>query len=239
MDELVLEGTRRCNMKCGHCLRGCAQNIDMPSDVVEKFLQLNQVDNIGTLVFSGGEPSLNPGFIRKIVEVMDNCRVSVESFYIATNGKARNMEFFMAIAELFAFISQNTLEPDMSGLEISRSYWHEQQGQDEDWIETLKAFRFTKERTYLDYDFKGLLKEGRATKETHAYRKVDKHEKFEIDAYADGRCAVNGLVYLNAQGQVLGNCDLSYASQRRYALGYATQDRLMDIAKAAGTLTIN
>jgi len=58
IDNLYFEVTRRCNMKCGHCLRGCAQKVDLTIDIVDRFLRLNEVTSIGRIGFSGGEPSL-------------------------------------------------------------------------------------------------------------------------------------------------------------------------------------
>ena len=43
IDNLYFEVTRRCNMKCGHCLRGCAQKVDLTIDIVDRFLRLNEV----------------------------------------------------------------------------------------------------------------------------------------------------------------------------------------------------
>lgn len=61
-DTLILEVTRRCNMYCDHCLRGNAMSMDMDDALVDKIV--DAVDGIGTVVFSGGEPTLNLAAIR-------------------------------------------------------------------------------------------------------------------------------------------------------------------------------
>ena len=38
LDYLVVEGTRRCNMKCPHCLRGNAQGADMDTKAADNAL---------------------------------------------------------------------------------------------------------------------------------------------------------------------------------------------------------
>ena len=42
--NLMLEVTRRCNLQCEHCMRGEAQNIDMPTKILKK--ALTQFDEI-------------------------------------------------------------------------------------------------------------------------------------------------------------------------------------------------
>ena len=47
LDRAYIEVTRRCNMKCAHCLRGPAQNIDLSFEEVDAFLDnfsfINQI----------------------------------------------------------------------------------------------------------------------------------------------------------------------------------------------------
>lgn len=43
VDSLILEITRRCNMKCLHCLRGESENLDMSIKMVDAvFSQINK-----------------------------------------------------------------------------------------------------------------------------------------------------------------------------------------------------
>jgi len=39
IEDLVIETTRRCNMACPHCLRGPAQNADMPAKYLHDLLR--------------------------------------------------------------------------------------------------------------------------------------------------------------------------------------------------------
>ena len=57
ISDLVLEVTRRCNMSCAHCCRGDAQNCDITHKVIDDAFA--NLSGIGSLVFTGGEPSLN------------------------------------------------------------------------------------------------------------------------------------------------------------------------------------
>lgn len=63
IDSLILEVTRRCNMCCPHCLRGDAENMDADIDLIPQIFE--GITEVGTLTFSGGEPSLNTKYIRR------------------------------------------------------------------------------------------------------------------------------------------------------------------------------
>ena len=35
--KVMLEITRRCQLKCAHCMRGDAQNLDMSEEIIDAF----------------------------------------------------------------------------------------------------------------------------------------------------------------------------------------------------------
>ena len=39
IDYLSVEITRKCQLKCAHCMKGEAQNIDMSVEVIDKLLE--------------------------------------------------------------------------------------------------------------------------------------------------------------------------------------------------------
>jgi MoaA/NifB/PqqE/SkfB family radical SAM enzyme len=66
ISQLIVEVTRRCNMMCDHCLRGDEQSIDMSDDVIKAVL--SGVSSIGSLVFTGGEPTLAVDVIERFID---------------------------------------------------------------------------------------------------------------------------------------------------------------------------
>lgn len=56
VNYLAIEVTRRCNMKCEHCLRGDAQNLDISTAVLSG---IAKHIHPASVIFTGGEPSLN------------------------------------------------------------------------------------------------------------------------------------------------------------------------------------
>ena len=55
VNYLAIEVTRRCNMKCNHCLRGDAQNLDISTAVLSG---IAKHIHPASVIFTGGEPSL-------------------------------------------------------------------------------------------------------------------------------------------------------------------------------------
>lgn len=66
--NLMLEVTRKCNLKCKHCMRGDAQNIDMSDEILEKVFE--QTEQVYHLSLTGGEPFLAPQVIEKMVDII-------------------------------------------------------------------------------------------------------------------------------------------------------------------------
>ena len=64
--NLCIEITRRCNMRCTHCMRGDAESVDIPLKHISNLLR--HVRHIHHFNITGGEPSLNVRAIRHILE---------------------------------------------------------------------------------------------------------------------------------------------------------------------------
>ena len=85
IQELILEVTRRCNMSCAHCLRGDAQALNMPREIIDKVL--DSVESIGSVLFTGGEPSLNLEVIRYFSQKLKNSESCHILFILSQTGK--------------------------------------------------------------------------------------------------------------------------------------------------------
>ena len=119
--SFIIETTRRCNMRCRHCLRGDPENKAMKRKYLDSFL--SQVGYISSVTFTGGEPTL-PSGMNAICDFMDSCckyKVDVGGFYIVTNGKVWRPEFATLVNELWVFCSDN----EASGIDISGDQFHE------------------------------------------------------------------------------------------------------------------
>ena len=64
IQNLALIVTERCNLDCGHCLRGGCSDKCMSDNVIKA--TLDQFDFIGNLTICGGEPTLALDRVEKI-----------------------------------------------------------------------------------------------------------------------------------------------------------------------------
>lgn len=118
IDNLVIEITRKCNMKCRHCLRGPARNINITQDMINKIV--SQFEYIDVITFGGGEPSLFPEAIEWFNEAIRMYNVSVGNFYVVTNGKKYSQRLYDACYNLYKLCEQN----ELSGFCISDDEFH-------------------------------------------------------------------------------------------------------------------
>lgn len=86
--NLMLEVTRKCNLKCEHCMRGEPQNIDMPDEILEKVFV--QTDWVYHLSLTGGEPFLAPQVIEKMVDIIIEKKIKVGRCTTVDNGTILN-----------------------------------------------------------------------------------------------------------------------------------------------------
>lgn len=100
-NNVVIEITRRCNMCCAHCLRGDAEDVNIQEKYIDAFLDsFSNGGYIGTIVFTGGEISLNIPAIRYTLKAVKERNISVGNFYMVTNGKAVDKMAELALASL-------------------------------------------------------------------------------------------------------------------------------------------
>lgn len=122
--NLCIEITRRCNMRCTHCMRGDAESVDIPLKHISNLLR--HVRHIHHFNITGGEPSLNVRAIRHILGRVRAYGITVNDFYIVTNGAAtsRSGEFIAACAALYEY--QEEKEQDSGHmLEMSDDRFHD------------------------------------------------------------------------------------------------------------------
>jgi hypothetical protein len=227
IDNLIIEATRRCNLKCEHCLRGKAQCMDMSPDILSDFIKKNKVTGIYTLTFTGGEPSLNPEIIFKFIEICKLNKVSVGNFYIATNGTGASDQFIKALIELYLFCTDN----EISRVEVSRTDYHHDQ--DEDAINKLKVLKFVQEKGRLEYHY--VIAEGRGKYLTKLNGTFERARRIKpSNLVFNGDDIREGEVYLNCKGDILTSRDLSYQNQDKYKLGNLKDGTIKELAIKAG-----
>jgi hypothetical protein len=200
-------------------MRGDPQDLDLDLSLASRLL--DQVNRVGTLTITGGEPSLVPHIISGIFDLAAERNIEIGQFYIATNAKKVTREFIDVLFQ--AYLYCDSIEDDETiCLEISSDIQHQESadGMDtpipEENIKKLLAFQFAGKRNEgRNYQTDmSTLWEGRAQQFYSRYRdasiskvyyEITKGEKLEID--------VNDTIYLNCLGDIVPDGDLSYKTQ--------------------------
>jgi len=205
----MIELTRRCNIVCDHCLRGQLQNLDVKNEYITELL--SNFTHIQNITLTGGEPSLNVKAIQHFISEIKRQKISLGHFYIATNAKIIKPEFLIAITELYTLCD----DKEYCRIDVSNDYYHALEGAAEAGSigrETLEMFKFT-ETKYQEEGF--------------SHRDSAVNEGYYAENFGDGRELTpelieveedyirgDGQFYMNALGEIVSCCDLSYTSQK-------------------------
>lgn len=204
ISNVIIEVTRKCNMNCEHCLRGCAQNMDIEDSTIENLFK--KVDSIGTLTVTGGEPSLVHEKINTIVKFAKKYNVNIDSFYMVTNGKEIKIEFIQAVISLYSICETK----ESCTLTYSDDMFHEEI-EDEN-KNLLEALRFTVPRNDKTVNYNNVIPEGRAEDNGMGWDSTKRLKLSTFDIAMD--YGINeGEFYINCKGNILSLCDLSYDTQ--------------------------
>lgn len=228
LNELVLEITRRCNLQCLHCLRGPAQSKDMANETIDKVLE--GVTYISNITFSGGEPTLAVSKIKYFTKRVKELGIEVGSFYVITNGKIASVALVHALIDLHAYCNKYDFEEGVGGLCISRDQYHRDlvnNNQAMNLYSALKFFRPDERKGDIVYP----IDEGWAHINGIGAR-AERPNNIVVYVDDDGKVErVEDVVYVNALGDVISSCDLSYESQKQNKVGSVHEQTLAEIMK--------
>ena len=96
--DMYLELTRRCTLKCLHCLRGECQNLDMSEEIIDNAFK--DVSFIQKLTLGGGEPLLVPKVIEIVKNKIEEYGITVMEIDIITNGTVLAEDAIKVISDL-------------------------------------------------------------------------------------------------------------------------------------------
>ena len=217
---LILEVTRRCNMRCEHCLRGDAQKLDMSQEVISA--TLTDVSTIGTLIFTGGEPSLACGVIARVIDSLGS--TEVQNFWVATNGKSSKKVaglFAVQMLELYDLCTEN----EISAMVVSGDMYHE----DVKIPRIYEGLKFFQEERHGPKCDEHVIREGRGL--LLGSFKPKEQSPWEVD----GDWVQEDIVYVAANGNVTSCCDMSFDRIDRECKGNVLETPLWDIISSYTT----
>ena len=114
INYLYIEVTRKCTMKCNHCLRGDSQNISLNiNDINELFNNDIQITNINNIIITGGEPTLNSKVILQTIKQIISKNIIVENFNLPTNGSIYNQQLIDGLNEFYNYLKLYSEKPNL------------------------------------------------------------------------------------------------------------------------------
>lgn len=233
--RLQIELTRRCNQSCAHCCRGEAQNLDLTEDIVNAFFEKNDIYYIGTLLFSGGEPTLNGKMLEYIVDKIIKKEIIVNMFMFGINGLSYSEELVNGLNKLKDYIiSKSEPRSQCPGLlMISQDQFHKEA--DPKVIEKLKKLSYfspidkhqMREENILPY---GRALENGLSKQKQDFSKLINYENsFKIKEHENNTYLVINYQYISANGNIANDGCQSYDLMDEYALGNVKNQSIEEI----------
>lgn len=202
LNELVVCITRKCNLTCGHCLRGDSQDIDMPEESINSIL--DGISSIGNITFSGGEPFLNIEYVKTFINTLREKNISVGTFAIVSNGTIVSMDIISLIYSLYDYCDCK----EMFYLGISRDDYHDIP-YNPIW-DMFKHVYFKK--------LNKVLNSGKAKEYGIGEIDNDIPESFSI-VKENNSIREENSIYIGCTGEVMTSCDIEYLSEKKYSLG--------------------
>ena len=105
INNLYIEVTRRCNLKCNHCLRGDKEKIDLNIQNLNQLFdnKIINIKKINHLTITGGEPTLNIDTIQHIIKKIIEGNIIVEHFIMVINGKIYNQDLINDLNKFYEY----------------------------------------------------------------------------------------------------------------------------------------
>lgn len=224
LEYLAFEVTRRCNECCKMCMRGDPEEIDMSQEVVNKVLLNNNIRDIETILFSGGEPTLNENLVCYIIDLIIKNNILVSKFSLVTNAKKFPKLILEAFDDYQKYCSYENIKSNIV-VNFSVDVFHENHQ------EIISEYR--EKYPNFHYDFKGLsriLKTGRAEYGEKFEYKID---PMLVDVYIGFLSVMNSL-YITAKGNYETIGDGMYSDMDQVNMGSVFDNSLLDILEQYG-----
>ncbi len=228
---LGLEITRKCNLKCAHCIRGDAQHLSMSTAVIDKILDSSA--GIRTILFTGGEPFLEPDLIEYVVDQVIERDFECFGMGVVTNGTIMNDNGIRCVKAMNKFAEWSRKKyPNLakSGIDISNDHFHDQES-------STACMEFYKPYAgeFLELSMHGEIKpeqvvnEGRAVQTGVATEDITKVHALPRRIYINEFNAIGCMLKLSSKGNLyLWEYD-SWEDIDKNSMGNIMQESLVKI----------
>ena len=255
LHDLAIEMTRRCNLRCEHCMRGESQNIDASKEIIDMILNNDEIKRIDHICFSGGEPTLNPNIIIYAINKIITENIDVLEIVMVTNGQIFNKDLVEAFNrfneyrnqrskkqliaqynelgkdELNRIIQNNTDEHARITFSIDRFHYPISKEVMDNYKKYARGIKITEK----DVDDEDIYKTGFAT--------IGKDFNYKLDQlryckFGDYYMVIDNM-YITATGFITNEGMGQYSDMDRINMGHLSNTTLSEILATYGTPVMN
>lgn len=119
-DGLYVELTRKCNLRCAHCLCGEPQDVTITPEIIDSLL--SQTSSIVHLTIGGGEPLLELNMFEYLLNALERYNVPVLALGFVHNGTICDERVMQIIND---YLRRNPLS--LFDIEVSADIFHDQE----------------------------------------------------------------------------------------------------------------
>jgi MoaA/NifB/PqqE/SkfB family radical SAM enzyme len=243
IQNLSIELTQRCNLKCAHCLKGECQNVDISEQTLDNIFK--QVRLVNSLFLSGGEPMLAKQSLKYLINKLKEYKILVYAWDMNTNGTIYDEEVIELLKQLDKICEANTSKSINGTIAISDDKYHQQallkSGLTNCLKYTINTHKIKNTPWYMGKNklVPELFNEGRAEQLKDTSKILFKPMKYHA-AIEDKYLMIGPAIHINANG-LITHCDVSYSNQEtKYNLGNINKQLLIDcIANNIGDIFDN
>lgn len=242
-NRLQFELTRICNQNYAHCCRGESQNVNLTKEIVDNFFEKNDIYYIGTLLFSGGEPTLNGRMLEYIVDKIIEKQITVTMFMLSINGLSYSEYLVNGLNKLRDYIIKKEKASYCPGvLMVSQSQFHREAKKEV--IEKLKHLSYFSPIEKVIITEENILPYGRAYQNGISKQQPDLSElincqkNYKIKEYEGFEYLTIAYQYISANGNIVNDGCQSYNLMDDYALGNVQKESIDEIYKKMPTMKL-
>lgn len=220
--EMMLEVTRRCNQNCEHCMRGSGEALDADPALFENMF--DGIEEIGMIIFTGGEPSLNIDYMNAVLDYCQKSYIKIGSIYTVTNGLANQAILVQVMDKWLDYCISVTDSPNRE--EYLRKYFFRiscsvdefHKEIDPGWYSFFTRTGYyddSKEVSYCDYQC--LIESGNVI-----LNKLDESEEYITGISGEDilkftlKNGVYDVIYVSTNGHIYSGCNFSYEDYDGY-----------------------
>jgi hypothetical protein len=179
-------------------LRGSAEDKEIQVKDIDSLFK--RIERIGSITFTGGEPTLATDKIIDVLWLAKKYEIEVGSFYIATNAVDVPDSFLLACIKWFIYCDDN---------EITQVHWSNDDYHpvSTEGVKKLSALGFASPKYTSEYRMRqeNVINEG--------FGAQFGNNRFPSTSICIEDDEIEGEVYLNVNGDIVDGCDWSYDSQ--------------------------